>query len=294
VIFENIELQECQRVSSHFQAPAWIFTLQNLNQLEETSLPNLTAIKMGQLVSKTHIVSTESPKTISSQDIPLRFPLDDHRFDQIQSYYWVDRALQFAIEHFQLKVVEPIEVQTFTGFPQMTNAAFTFKNKIRVGRGDGVTYSYLAQDPSILIHEIGHALISQIAFLPTQGQGGSLNEAFADYFAATVLQTPEMGVKSFLKGPYKRTLNQKLSYQSISNKLYQDSLVVSSLLWEIETAIGQKKANKFFIESLIRLGPANQISEYAKIISELLKEQSPEVQLKLKPIFLSREWPINE
>jgi len=290
----SLEIKECERISLHFQAPAWIFTLQNSENLQEVILPGLKSVLRGQLRSEQIQVSSASPSQISTRDLPFRFPPTDPRFDQIQSYYWAERALQFALERFKLSSQLRIEIKTFTGFPELTNAAFSFKNQIRLGRGDGVTYSHIAQDPSIIIHEIGHVLFSQIAYLPSQGQGGSLNEAFADYFAATLLDSPEMGAKSFLKGPFRRTLNQTLSYSTLANRLYQDSLVISSALWEMEQKLGKEKANSIFIESLIRLGPANQISEYVEVLSALIKELPPSDRHELRDILIKREWPIND
>ena len=290
-LWPSIEIQQCQRLSLHFEAPAWVFTLQNLDLLQEVVLPSLTGISSGVLKSNSHTVSSESPKMITLRDLPLRFSKEDPRFDQLQSYYWVDRGIQYAQTHLQLKALDPIEVFTFIGFPNLTNAAFAFRNQIRLGRGDGVTYSFLAQDPSVIIHEVGHVLFNQIAYLPTQGQGGSLNEAFADYFAATVINSPEMGVKSFLKGPYKRSLNQALSYTSISNKLYQDSLIVSSALWEIEQRIGKTAANELFLKSLIALGPATQIDEYAATLAKLVLELPQPEQDVVRTLLTQREWP---
>jgi hypothetical protein len=290
---QNLHLKGCYPISMHFEAPAWVYTLKNLDTVQEVMLPRLISLARGELRGSTHIVKNIAPHTLSTQDLPFRYPPEDPRFDQIQTYYWVDQALQYGFNIFQIKNFKRIEVHTFFGFPEVINAAFAFQNQIRMGRGDGVSFRYLAQDPSIMIHEVGHALLNQIVNLPTQGEGGSLNEAFADYFSATVINSPKMGSRSFLKGPYERSLNQKRSYKELSHRLYEDSLVISSALWEIETLLGKNKTNELFIQTLVQLGPAEKIQEFVTVFESVIQKlPSVEDQDKVLWILLSRDWPV--
>lgn len=292
LVGENLTLKNCERVSHHFEVPAWLYTLKNWNDLQEVLLSNIKPSSKGLLTSETHQVSTQAPSGVSHQDFPFKFEPQDYRFDQVQAYYWVDRAIQMTKNIWGLSVPERIEVATFLGYPDLTNAVLAYNNQIRVGRGDGVNYKELANDPSVIIHEVGHVYINHLAHLGSQGQSGSLNEAFADYFAATLTQSPDMGARSFLKGPHRRTLNQRLSFKNIQNKLYADSLIISSALWEIELIVGPEKAQALFIESLVELGPAISLQEYPPILSKILeKHLAPHEKNTVYSALQAREWP---
>jgi len=49
------------------------------------------------------------------------------------------------------------------------------------------------RDPSVVFHEVAHAYVDELAGLPSQGEGGALNEGFADFFAAAIADNPAIG-----------------------------------------------------------------------------------------------------
>src|SRR5690606_11323605 len=107
------------------------------------------------------------------------------------------------------------------------NIAYYYNGNIRLGAGDGVTYKNIHRDPSIVMHEASHAFIQSIGQLSTESEGGSLNEAFADFFTALILDHPKMAEFAYIPGPYKRSLDNNTNATSFNGGLYHDSLVVS-------------------------------------------------------------------
>ena len=290
-ILLNFAIRNCYRISSDFQAPAWIYTLESWNQLQEVLLANLKDLQQGALHSSTHWVRSASPHVVQAQDFPFRYGPEDPRFDQVQVFHWVDHALTFMRAQWNFSLDEPIEIATFLGYPSLTNSAIAYRNQIRIGRGDGESFQYFAQDPSIIIHEVGHVLIHHLAHLPQAGEGGSLNEAFADYFAATIIGSPYMAERSYLKGPYKRNLDQSLSYLSRQGKLYADSLIISSTLWEIEKTIGAPLTRQLFMELLIELGPAQSLAEFAPALLRVgHRTLAPDTYIKIQKILNQRQF----
>lgn len=82
-------------------------------------------------------------------------------------------------ESLQIEIPSQIEAVVHVGFPDKINSAFYFRNKIRLGGGDDVTYSNLMHDPSIVYHESFHAMIDHLAHLPFEGEGASLKKMAA-------------------------------------------------------------------------------------------------------------------
>jgi Zn-dependent metalloprotease len=181
------------------------------------------------------------------------------------------------------------------GFPEKTNSAFYYSGQIRLGAGDDVTFSKIPQDPSIVIHETCHALIEALAKLPYQGEGGSLNEGFSDFFTTVLLKNPKLGEASYKKGPFKRTVENDKKVSDKKGALYADSGIVSGTLWEIYQKLGQEKSLQFALEILTRLGPNSNFESTSTVMKELLAvEQNDKDKLAdneiLKTVLKVRGW----
>ena len=277
-------------VSSDFDVSAWIFTLQNHEMLQEVLLKNL--IQGPGLSGNTHDVVSLSPLNASTDSAPWHFALDDPRFDQVQAFYYINQGLAFFARELDFRLPVKVDVQTSIGYPDKTNAAFTYQNQIRFGTGDGVVYGPLTRDPSIVIHELGHILTNVLAHLSTQGEGGSLNEAFADFFAASSLNSPKMGSVAYLPAPYKRNLEDVILFSDRNQGLYHDSQIVSGTLWEIRERFGANKAQQLALKTLIRLGPSQHLEEFVPAIKDAAKALlSPEEASMVSDVLRKRNWP---
>ncbi|MCS6838039.1 MAG: hypothetical protein NZ480_04255 [Bdellovibrionaceae bacterium] len=289
-VLVTLAIDECRKISMDFEVPAWVYTLNNLEELREVLLRHVVAIRPTEIGGQQILVRSQSGIPFNPKQLPLRFEKNDPRFDQVQVYYWLDRGLEVA-KQFQIHLPVPIEIETFVGFPQNTNAAFTFKNQIRLGRGDGRVYQDLAHDPSIILHELGHVFAHFLAYLPTEGQGGSINEGVADYFAAALTDSPLMGQRAYRLGPFRRNIDQVVRFDQLSNRLYQDSLLVSSLMWEIHKKIGAQKGLRLLFDTLTLLGPATEIREWGRALVRGMAFLSSEEQAFIRSIMQKRNWP---
>src|SRR5690606_1502757 len=119
----------------------------------------------------------------------MEFPPTDERFDQVQAYYYANQILSWFGRKLTLKKPLKVSILAHVGYPDKTNAAFYYKGQVRLGSGDDVTFSLIPLDPSIVMHEVSHVLIDELARLPFQGEGGSINEGFADVFTTFYLNS---------------------------------------------------------------------------------------------------------
>lgn len=213
-------------------------------------------------------VTSEADKKIETIAPQLKFDLKDERFDQIQAFYSINKAFQWMKDQLQVSIPQRVDVVVHMGYPEKTNSAFYYQNKIRFGKGDDAVYSNIVSDPSIVYHETFHALIDSLAHLPFEGEGGSMNEGFADFFACLMLDRPYLGEASYLKGAYKRNLSQSTKLDEKNGGLYHDSSIVSSLLWELKEKLVFEKSKNLAVETLIRLNPASQFTDFNKKILE--------------------------
>lgn len=213
-------------------------------------------------------VTSEADKKIESISSNLKFDVKDERFDQIQAFYYMNKSLQWMKDHLQVSLPERVDAVVYMGFPEKTNSAFYYQNKIRFGKGDDAVYANIVSDPSIVYHETFHALIDNLAHLPFEGEGGSINEGFADFFACLITERPYLGEASYLKGPFKRNLMLITKLDEKNGGLYHDSSIVSSLFWELKEKLGFERSKNLAIETLIRLNPATQFASFNRKILE--------------------------
>lgn len=213
-------------------------------------------------------VTSEAGKKIESVSSNLKFDLKDERFDQVQAFYYMNKSFQWMKDHLQVSLPDRVDAVVYMGFPEKTNSAFYYQNKIRFGKGDDVVYANIVSDPSIVYHETFHALIDNLAHLPFEGEGGSINEGFADFFACLMTERPYLGEASYLKGSFKRNLTLITKLDEKNGGLYHDSSIVSSLFWELKEKLGFEKSKNLAAETLIRLNPATQFSSFNRKILE--------------------------
>jgi Zn-dependent metalloprotease len=252
---------------------------------------SLTEVLLQGLVAKPSIsnskiyVDTESPHKILEILPELKFDPKDERFDQVQVFYYLNFIQDWIKNNLAVRFPQKLEAVVNVGYPEKTNTAFYFQNKIRLGRGDDVDYSLIASDPSIVYHETFHALVDGLAHLPFDKEGGSINEAFADFFTCVALNRPYLGEASYLKAPYRRTIQSSIKLDEKSGGLYHDSQIISSLLWEIKEKLGTEKSLKIAVETLARLNPGSDFDDFN---SQLLRVIHPDDQATASEILTRR------
>ncbi len=230
------------------------------------------------LLSPQVSVQTESPQKILFEQ-SLELDPSDERFDQVQVYFLASQFSDWLKKNLSVVGLPKIGIVTQVGYPEKTNTAFYYDGLIRIGVGDDLVFSRLAWDPSIVAHEMAHGLIDQIAKLPFEGEGGSLNEGFADTLATFFLESPHLGESSYKKGPYKRTVGTEMHWNQRNGGLYHDSAVVSSLFWTLRKSLGAEKALSLAMGTLTRLSPHSDFNEFRQTLNEQVGETLKEMDL---------------
>lgn len=142
------------------------------------------------------------------------------------------------------------------------------------GRFDGITNSYVntALESAIVRHEYIHYMIERLWPLFNYGEGGAISEALADFFAlSSIRNTGSDEAITSIIGEYaelggERNIANKLYYNSYDwagRGQYENSLVVSSLLWSLRTGTAPMTINNvdrlvfyslfFFPDTLLEL-----------------------------------------
>lgn len=268
---KDLKIHSKKVISSHFDVHATIFPKgPKRSELTQVLLSELS--EFTKLSSSRVLVDSEAPESALNTQEPLVYNPKDPQFDQVQAYYILDSSLRWFEQKFGYKPFKKIQAVVHLSFPEKTNAAFYYSGKIRIGTGDDVQYSRLAQDPSIVIHESAHSVIEAVARLPFEGEGGSLNEGFADFFASVQLQNPFMGEVAFLKGPYKRSLLTVVKFNEKDGGLYHDSHILSGLLWEIYQTLGETKSLKVASRLLVEMHSQSNFAELRTLLPKVLTD----------------------
>lgn len=268
----HLQIRSVKRVGSQFHdTPAFVFPKgPKISSLQEVILKGLAAEPT---ISNDHlIVTTQGDMKIVDVNNPLKFSPQDSRFDQVQVFYYLEESLNWFEKRLNVKLPMNLQAEVGVGAPDKTNSAFYYQGKIRFGSGDDQTYSRIPQDPSIVIHESVHALVDVIAHLPYEGEGGSLNEAFADFFTAIQLDNPNMGEAAYLKGPFRRTLKNDFKLADKNGGLYHDSGIASGVLWDLRIKFGLEKAKQIGLLALNRLTPGSDFIDFGSQVKEVLPQ----------------------
>lgn len=267
------------------------FTLGPLqSQIENIELKDLTGD--GSLTSDRFSIQTSLSSRAWSPELFYEYSLDDTRFDEVQAYYYVQVALDWFRNNLNAELSQPLTVKVHVGGDEPTNAAFYYGNQVFLGRGDGVLYQNMIHDPTIVMHEVAHAIIDQASGIANSGPAGAMNEAFADFFTALILDHPLIGEASYLQGPFRRNLkNDFRAFIDFQGKKYDDSLVLSGTLWQIAQALGKTKGAMVGFELLKRLGTnpsyADVLPSFEAVAAAKLEESD---QATVRRILYERNW----
>lgn len=263
-----------------------------LGEAQEETLRDLTGdgTVTGRLL---HVVSALG-LNVWSPELTFFFPANDRRFDLGQAYFTIDQGYRWLKEKLGVELDHPIEVKLHVGEGGVSNAAFYHRDTIYLGVGDGETYQDLIRDPSVLIHESIHALIDSYVGLPSEGEGGAFNEGFADLFTALILDNPHLGEASYLKGPYRRTLeNQWKAYKDFAPGVYQNGTIVASTFWDMKPFLGTELTAKLAFRTLVRLGKGGQFRDFSSALTSAGEGLlSTEQKMEVVRIANARGWSI--
>ncbi|WP_374028059.1 hypothetical protein ACES2J_04975 [Bdellovibrio bacteriovorus] len=287
----NLEVRSIRPAGSQFiDTSAWVYPRGPLlGSVQEVPLKGLYLEPT--LANHWVYVSSQAPNKIDKVAGPLKFSMEDHRFDQTQAFVYLNESFSWFQSRLGFKMPFQVQAEVFVGYPEKTNSAFYYQGKIRLGQGDGEFYQNIPRDPSIVIHESAHAVIDVLAKLPFEGEGGSLNEGFADYFTAMQLGSPRMGEASYKKAPFRRTVLNDLKVTDRNGGLYHDSGIISGTLWEISEQLGFKKGLELSMAVLNRLVPGSDFADFGTTLKDVCAQKlSSEEARKVNGILSKRGW----
>jgi hypothetical protein len=238
-------------------------------------------------------VASEISVPIEQGASELAFPVSDPRFEEVQVFYYVEKALSWIQRALGVQLRAPVSIVLHIGAPEKTNAAFYFQGRVRLGAGDGQAYQHIPQDMSIVVHEVMHHLVSQMASLPYEKEGGSLNEAFCDYLTSEYRGRPTMGDMAYMLAPYKRSVENKEYWRVAGQGLYKDSLIISGLMWAVARALPENKGLLVAVETLVRLTPISNFADFLKRYQQaIVKVLTPDEQSIAYGVLETRNVPI--
>lgn len=256
-----------------------------LSPLDRVELPDLKGT--GYLVTDKLKLTTRASTLAQSTDSIFEYQEDDVRFDQVQVFHFAQSAVDGFRSKYSYDLASPLEIITHIGFPDKKSVMFYFDHKINLGQGDNITYKNIMWDPTIVLHEMMHAFIDELGHL----KQGSVNEAFADYFSCALTGNAKLGEASYLEKSYTRALDAEKVWSDLNGGTYNDSLVLSSLLWEMRKTLGAVTTDDFAIKLLVRLDPKIKITDMPPILSSVAAEiLKPEDQERLTALLEKKGW----
>lgn len=265
-----------------------------LSELVETILSTL--LGNGYLTSSQITIESENGERAQSENGEFVFPQDDPRFDQVQAYFFAQKTLKYAETHWDFTLRHPIKISLMHGYPLKSNDMYYMKGFIALGEGDGIAYKNIPRDPSIVTHEVAHAIIDSLSGFIDQGDPQILNEGFADYLTASIWEIPELGHTAYIKKPFKRTVEVKTLYtEKKSGSTYFNSGIISGTFWDLEKALGAKKTQMLALKTISRLGSQATFEAVfpATMDAALASKLSTRDQEAIRNVFAARAWPIN-
>jgi hypothetical protein len=197
---------------------------------------------------------------------------DADQFEQVMGYYWVDTAqsyLQSLGFGGTLRPVNQRQIELRINQYGGDNSFFRGdKANITLGKG-GVDD---AEDAEVTVHEYGHSVQdSQVPGFGTNLESGSIGEGFSDYLAVAVTswatgvptRTPEACVADWDSVSYTRTVphclrrldGTKVYPTDVRNEVHADGEIWSRALWDVRTALGDKKATTLIVEAQFDFAP---------------------------------------
>ncbi len=204
-----------------------------------------------------------------------------HHVNMVHDYF--NKTHGFTDLDFPLDAVVNITINFAGTWQSFANAAFmpaeTFASfglperdygAIMFGQGDGVDFSY---DASVIYHEYTHAVVGtsrlQGAFLDTYGlnnTGGAINEAVADYFAASMLENSLVG--AYALGDYARDLTDvKTCPADLTTEVHADGKIVGAALWTIREMLGADIADPLVFGALLSAGLSTGLSQFGQLLA---------------------------
>ncbi len=215
-------------------------------------------------------INGDGPRAFSLE-ADFRYPPSHPGFEQAMCYFTIDRYF----DH-----VESLGVGGFGGRAIVADArGYSGDNSFfspatgRITLGIGGVPD--AQDPEIILHELGHALHhrAQPAYSETS-QSRAVSEGIADYLACSFTGDPylaewDAAAYSSACPPHLRRLDRfRRVPEDLTGSVHGDGTILASALWALRPLVGPEALDRAVLESLFFLLPDSDVTHAARVIVE--------------------------
>lgn len=250
------------------------------------------------------VINEDATGAVAGSNHRFDFPPEDTHFDECQVYYAVEKVYQyFADLGFRgFTVNNPygkanngqIAANVHTGTKY--DNAFYSSGTGQIYFGDG---SYpgnsnglrdLAKEVDVVAHEFGHAVIDEYHPGMFGSEGAALHEGYADYFACSLLNDPDLGeyvVPASEKDGMIRNCDNDVKYADTSTEPHDRGQAWAGACWHLRKQLGQEVADFLLFGSMLVLGTTSPTFKYAKDMLLLIDQYwcGGEYKATIKRIF---------
>ena len=122
------------------------------------------------------------------------------------------------------------------------------------------------EDPCVILHEYGHAILGDAGFSSGAAEGGAVHEGFADWWAAVNTAPYSNGTwdnfigewfSSYVEEPKKegeppaiRNMDNNKTVDDMEGEVHADGEIWSGPLWELWQHMGRENASRLVLESI--------------------------------------------
>jgi len=116
-----------------------------------------------------------------------------------------------------------------------------------------------ARIADVVLHEYGHGITDRV-YRPL-APSGAMHEGFSDYWAATLMNDPRIGIGFRGPGTIIRTVDNTNRFpDDVVGEVHRDGLIIAGALWDLREAVGKGAADSLF--HYARYGRADNFDDY--------------------------------
>lgn len=215
------------------------------------------------------VLTPKAQHDVYAPDGNFGFADDPIKLSQVNVYYHINKIHDYFSDDLNYNFQQ--QVKCYVRHKALHNQCshVPLKDDIRFGVYDNDLDPALNADA--IYHEYTHVIMESIFQLDDEGEAAAIREAYADYFACSLLHDPLYGeypASSVHKMPSRydfprdrlvaRTTPQKTALRNLKNEkrypqdlLYEghrDSEILSGALWDLREALGPRMADKVIFE----------------------------------------------
>jgi len=221
------------------------------------------------------VENDEGPEALApSDDHEFVYEPDSTHFDEAMVYYHLSRVGEFFRNLGHSDHTEPMTAHVHVPDPDTHNPdydnAYYSPSRNAIYFGHGKTFNDLAREAAVIYHEYTHSIVESAQSYMWTHEAGALHEGYADYFACSISNDPQIGefVVEQIGDPNLRNLRSQKTYDNFTgSSLHTDGEIWGITCWKIREALGSRVADRLIYEGLWFLPPsATFIDAYEGIV----------------------------